>query len=185
MPQVKVYAIAEGTVVFPRVPLLRIEGPLAVVQVSHAAAARHLRQSMQRLRHRAPPQLMETTLLNCVNYPSLVSGAPRGRVAAPSVSGARRSQPTRRGTASLPDLPRSCWSSAFAALRAPMVCAPCQPPLIARAGAMAASRYTYIGGFDGTSNVAAGLLHGIMIKGTHAHSFVLSFTSLKEIKSPK
>ena len=41
---VTVWAIDEGTVVFPKVPLLRIEGPLAVVQ------------------------LLETTLLTLVNY---------------------------------------------------------------------------------------------------------------------
>jgi nicotinate phosphoribosyltransferase len=42
--EVTVHAIDEGTMVFPRIPLLRITGPLLIVQ------------------------LMETTLLNLVNY---------------------------------------------------------------------------------------------------------------------
>uniref|UniRef100_M4DMS3 nicotinate phosphoribosyltransferase n=1 Tax=Brassica campestris TaxID=3711 RepID=M4DMS3_BRACM len=46
---IEVYAVSEGSVVFPKVPLLRIEGPVAVVQ------------------------LLETPFLNLINYASLVA----------------------------------------------------------------------------------------------------------------
>lgn len=48
---------------------------------------------------------------------------------------------------------------------------------------MTASKYSYLGGFDGTSNVYAGYLFGIPIYGTHAHSFVMSFDTEEDIKN--
>jgi len=42
-------------------------------------------------------------------------------------------------------------------------------------GGLAASRAAYVGGCAATSNVLAGKLFGIPVKGTHAHSWVMSF----------
>ncbi len=47
-------------------------------------------------------------------------------------------------------------------------------------GAMAASRAAYIGGCAATSNVLAGKVFGIPVRGTHAHSWVMSFHSEQE-----
>ncbi|KAI8029273.1 Nicotinate phosphoribosyltransferase 1 [Camellia lanceoleosa] len=105
---VEVYAVLEGSVVFPKVPLMRVEGPIAVVQ------------------------LLETPFLNLINYASLVT-----------TNAARH----RSG----PD------------------------------GGIGASKYSYLGGFDATSNVEAGRLFGIPVRGTHSHAFVSSFMSPDEI----
>ncbi|XP_023007036.1 nicotinate phosphoribosyltransferase 2-like [Cucurbita maxima] len=123
---VEVYAISEGSVVFPKVPLVRVEGPVAVVQ------------------------LLETPFVNLINYASLVAtNAARHRFVAGKSKlllefGLRRAQG--------PD------------------------------GGISASKYCYLGGFDATSNVAAGRLFGIPLRGTHSHAFVSSYMSPDEIK---
>ncbi len=125
--RIKIYSLVEGTLAFPAVPLIRVEGPLAVAQ------------------------LLETTILNLINYPSLeATQAARFRLLAGFDKrliefGLRRAQG--------PD------------------------------GSVSASRYSYIGGFDGTSNVKAGELFGIPVMGTHAHSFVQAFQGLDDLES--
>lgn len=47
-------------------------------------------------------------------------------------------------------------------------------------GALTASRASYVGGCHATSNVLAGQRFGIPVRGTHAHSWVMSFDSEPE-----
>ncbi len=47
-------------------------------------------------------------------------------------------------------------------------------------GALAAARAAHVGGCAATSNVLAGLRHGIPVRGTHAHSWVMLFDEERE-----
>ncbi|MDA8408741.1 MAG: nicotinate phosphoribosyltransferase [Deltaproteobacteria bacterium] len=113
-----VWAVPEGTIVFPNEPLIRIVGPISEAQI------------------------LETTLLALVGHQTLIA--------------------TKAA--------RLC----IAAKNAPVVDFGTRRAHGIQA-ALYGARAAYIGGCDGTSNVKAGKLFGIPVRGTHAHSWVESF----------
>jgi nicotinate phosphoribosyltransferase len=111
-------AVPEGTAVFPPTPLVRVVGP--VVQC----------------------QLLETALLNVVNFQSLIATK----------------------AARVCEAAGGCEVIEFGLRRAQGF-----------DGGLGASRAAYVGGCAGSSNVLAGRLLGIPVRGTHAHSWVMFF----------
>lgn len=114
------YAVREGEIVFPYEPLLRVEGPILQAQ------------------------LLESALLNLINFPTLIA------TKAARVVHAAKGDPVIE----------------FGMRRAQGI-----------DGALTASRATYVGGCESTSNTLAGQRYGIPVRGTHAHSWVMAFES--------
>lgn len=52
-------------------------------------------------------------------------------------------------------------------------------------GALTASKYAYLGGFDATSNLEAGFMYGVPIAGTSAHSMIMSFETEEDCKDSR
>lgn len=113
-----VYAIPEGTVIFPREPLIKVIAPIMEAQ------------------------LVETALLNIINHQSLIATKAARVVYAAKGDGVME----------------------FGLRRA-------QGPDAGIYGARAAM----IAGCVGTSNVLCGQMFDVPIRGTHAHSWIMSF----------
>ena len=114
-----IYAIPEGTVMFPREPVIKVIAPIMEAQ------------------------LVETAILNIINHQSLIA------------TKAARVCYAARGDGIME----------FGLRRA-------QGPDAGTYGARAA----VIGGCIGTSNVLCGQLFDVPVKGTHAHSWIMSFS---------
>ncbi len=113
-----IYAVPEGTVIFPREPLIKVIAPVMEAQ------------------------LVETAILNIINHQCLIATK----------------------AARVCDAAAGDGVMEFGLRRA-------QGPDAGTYGARAA----VIGGCVGTSNVLAGKLFGVPVKGTHAHSWIMSF----------
>lgn len=116
-------AMPEGTVAFGQEPIVRVRGPILQCQ------------------------LLETLLLNMINFQTLIA------TKASRVCAAARGEPVIE----------------FGLRRAHGI-----------DGGVSASRAAYVGGCAATSNVLAGKLYGIPIRGTHAHSWVMAFDTEEE-----
>lgn len=115
-----IWAVPEGSVVFPNEPLIRVVAPIPEAQI------------------------LETTMLALVGHQTLIA-----------TKASRMCIATRN--APVVD---------FGTRRAHGVHA-----------ALFGARAAYIGGCEGSSNVKAGKLFGIPVRGTHAHSWIESFDS--------
>jgi len=113
-----IYAVPEGTIVFPGEPLIRVSAPIFEAQ------------------------LIETALLNIINHQTLIA-TKASRVVQAAQGGSILEFGLRRA----------------------------QGPDAGIYGARAA----IIGGCDATSNVFTGEMFDIPLRGTHAHSWVMSF----------
>jgi len=116
-------AVPEGTVVFPYEPLVRVRGPLLQAQ------------------------LVETALLNSVNFETLIATK-----AARVVLAARGDEVIDFGLRRAQGID----------------------------GGLSASRAAFVGGCTATSNVLAGRLLGLPVRGTHAHSWVMAWDGEEE-----
>ncbi len=118
-PRLTVRAVPEGTLVFPNEPIVQVEGPIGEAQ------------------------LVETALLNMLNYQTLIA------TKSARICLAAQGEPVLE----------------FGLRRA-------HGP----DGGLSGSRAAYIGGCKATSNVLAGKVYGVPVSGTHAHSWVMSFS---------
>ncbi|NBD25762.1 nicotinate phosphoribosyltransferase [Paenibacillus glycinis] len=116
-------AVPEGTLVFPNEPLLRITGRIFETQ------------------------LIETAILNFVNYQTLIA-TKASRIKQVAGDDGLLEFGTRRAQ----EADASVWGA----------------------------RSAYIAGFHATSNLRAGMLFGIPVKGTHAHAWVQGHDSEEE-----
>ncbi len=118
--ELTIRSIDDGRVVFPYEPIMEVEGPLIQCQ------------------------LIETYILNCFNFPTLVA--------------------TKANRMWLTSDKQSILEFGLRRAQGPN-------------GGITASVAAMVGGCSGTSNVLAGKLYGMPVRGTQAHSWIMAFKS--------